>query len=142
MFNIALLIDDDPVNNFVSYAVLKRAGIVKDIQIENSGPSALIFLQEYYSSRRNLPKLIFLDLNMPVMDGFQFIQEFDRRFKFLKEKVTIIILSATINEKDKSEAAKLGIRYFIQKPLSEDVVKEFIMNLSEIPLASIKEKSF
>jgi len=124
--NTALLIDDDPINNFLSYAVLTRTGIVKNIQIENSGINALLYLQNYYLSTKTLPELIFLDLNMPLMDGLQFLRAFKDEFFMLQDKVEIIILSNAVNEGEKSEATKLGVTHCIIKPLSEDIIKELI----------------
>ncbi|MBX9850652.1 MAG: response regulator [Cytophagaceae bacterium] len=127
--NTALLIDDDPINNFLSYAVLVRAKIVKDIQIEGNGENALIFLQKYYADNRSLPELIFLDLDMPIMNGLEFLKSFNKEFHLLKEKTTIIILTNFGNEREKVEAAKFGVSNFVLKPLTGEVLNNLLANV-------------
>lgn len=133
--NIALLIDDDPIDNFLSHTVIAKTGIVKNIQLENSGINALLFLQNYYSNTNNLPELILLDLNMPLMDGLQFLRAFRDTYSIVENKVEIIILSNAVTDKELSEAKALGVNHCIIKPLFEDMVKELIPRVFKTSLS-------
>lgn len=133
---MALLVDDDPINNFLSKAVLTRTGIVEEIHEEINGKNGLIFLQKYYAVHRYLPELILLDLNMPIMNGFEFLKEFNNEFHLLKEKVKIVILSASMSEREKAEALALGVHHFIDKPLSEEALSKLINEVFRFSLGS------
>lgn len=137
-----LLVDDDPVNNFLSYAVFKRLRISKEIQIENNGHNALMFLRDYYAKNRSLPPLIFLDINMPVMDGFEFLFLFQKEFPLLKDKVEIVILSEIIDERVQAAGKALGVTHFILKPLSTGIVDKLFPKLLNANVKKSTEQHF
>lgn len=137
-----LLVDDDPVNNFLSYAVFKRLGISQEIQIENNGHNALLFLRDYYAKNRSLPPLIFLDINMPVMDGFEFLCRFNKEFSLLRDKVEIVILTEVIDERVLAAGKALRVTHFILKPLSTDIVEKLFQNLLNVEGEKRNEQDF
>ncbi|MBI9041441.1 response regulator [Lutibacter sp.] len=118
--NNILLIDDDSTTNLLNEIHIQNLGITNKITILDSAVKALdlIFEQNVHSD------LIFLDLNMPVMNGWQFLEEYCARCKGQKSK--IIILTASINPSDKEKAVNDScVLDFVSKPLNKDK----IMNL-------------
>jgi CheY-like chemotaxis protein len=98
--NCTLLIDDDEVSNYLSKSLLAKFMISNGIQTVSSGMEALQFIVNYDPDLNSCPELIFLDINMPVMSGFEFLDSF-RQLTFLnKDKVKIVMLTNSYNEDD------------------------------------------
>lgn len=110
-----LLVDDDSVCNFINKKILELTGLVGDIGIAENGLEAIQLLSSYYKEML-YPDLILLDINMPVMNGFEFIREFDLMDLSFKDKIEIVIMSSSDNRKDIEVAETLERRYMI-KPL-------------------------
>ena len=115
-----LLVDDDKICNFITEATLNRMGIAKEIHSALNGKEALDLINDYFTGDRAVPDVIFLDLNMPIMDGFQFIEAFKKLDYPKKEKVLIVVLTSSENPKDIVKAKKLGIDHYMTKPLNEE----------------------
>jgi CheY-like chemotaxis protein len=114
-FNTVLLVDDDYVNNFVTERLLKRANIAKTIKSVRNGEEALTFLSE---EKNDCPELIFLDVNMPEMDGINFLKYFKKMI--LEKKIRVILLTGHVGPKQKSTLQDLGFPNVIEKPLTEE----------------------
>ncbi|MFD0991066.1 response regulator [Mariniflexile jejuense] len=120
-----LLIDDDSTTNLLNEIHIKKAGIAKSITIADSALQALdiIFVE------KKIPDLIFLDLNMPVMNGWQFLDEYCQRCTDTTKPI-IIVLTASINPADKEMADNNScVLDFVNKPLNKDKVKGIINKL-------------
>jgi CheY-like chemotaxis protein len=115
-----LLIDDDPSVNYLNTLIIEKA----EIQAKVCGRTEAAEALEQLSKGELNPALIFLDLNMPIMDGWQFLEKYEE-LPQQSRKSKIIILSSTINPSDKEKASKSSmITDFYSKPLSIDDVKE------------------
>lgn len=125
-----LLIDDDNIFNFLNRKMLAKIGFVGDIKVATNGQQAMELLNDYYMGSLILPDVILLDLNMPVMDGFSFLEAFRRIANPRKNLVNIIIVTSSNDPKDKARAEALGITKFLVKPLSEDRLREAISDVS------------
>jgi CheY-like chemotaxis protein len=125
-FNTVMLVDDNDTDNFISQKIIELTGFSKKIIVKNSGKSALEYLQTNESIAENLPELIFLDINMPIVDGFVFLFEFERFSDLLKDKCKIAILSSSDNKRDIERIVdnQYVIKY-ITKPLTEEALEEF-----------------
>jgi DNA-binding response OmpR family regulator len=117
----ALLVDDDPTINFINKIVLDRTGQFSDIKVVQNGKLGLEFFSNL-NSQQQLPDIMFLDLNMPVMDGFTFLKCFAKLDFLGKERVRIVILSSSDSVEDKKIALAFGIKDYYTKPLSFDAV--------------------
>lgn len=115
-----LLIDDDKICNFITEATLNRLGIAREITAALNGKEALQLINDYFTGSRTIPDIILLDLNMPIMDGFQFLEAFKKLENPKKEKVLIIVLTSSENPDDIVKVKKLGIDHFMTKPLNEE----------------------
>lgn len=114
-----LLVDDDKICNFITEATLNRLGVAKEIHSALNGKEALNLLNDYLTGDRAIPDIILLDLNMPIMDGFQFIEAFKRLDYPKKEKVLIVVLTSSDNPEDIIKAKKMGVDHYLTKPLNE-----------------------
>jgi CheY-like chemotaxis protein len=117
-----LLVDDDPAINFLNKIILQRTGEFSDIKIVQNGKQALDLIASELKSQRELPDIIFLDLNMPVMGGFAFLKSFGKLDFVGKEDIRIVILSSSDTEEDKKIALTFGVREYYTKPISLDAV--------------------
>jgi CheY-like chemotaxis protein len=124
-----LLVDDDQVFHFIHIKVIEQSGFDCDIQTASNGSEALKVINEYRSGVVSAPDIIFLDLNMPVMDGFEFIRVFQQMEIPHKEMVTIVILTSSMNSDDMKKAMSLGIQRYITKPLTEEDVSKIVLGM-------------
>ncbi|WP_010232099.1 response regulator [Gillisia marina] len=123
--NCILLIDDDEAVNFIHNRVIQKSGCAKEVAISRNGQEAIDFLTTMVDGKYPQPDLIFLDINMPVMNGWEFLEEYTKLEKEQKGKEIIVMLTTSLNPDDKELARKAGnIDDFHSKPLSvEDLNK-------------------
>lgn len=97
-FNKVLLVDDDKINNYINLRLIRRIGLSEEIIVTNNGQEAITYLKT--CDKNELPTLILLDINMPVMDGFEFLEEYEK-FKFnTVERPMIVVLTTSTNTND------------------------------------------
>lgn len=121
-----LLIDDDEINNFISIKLIKKALVNTDISACLNGRFAieeLVELQKQDPSK--LPDFILLDINMPIMNGWEFLDEYKRLNidPLGKSKIYIISSSVFSNDINKARSYPL-VKSFISKPLSVEKIKD------------------
>ena len=114
-----LLVDDDYICNFLSKEALHQIGYVNDINIVLNGEEALNFFKST-EGPSNLPDVILLDINMPIMDGFGFLEAFSRLNVPEKENIKIIILTSSNNPDDVARARVFGVSQYLTKPIQAD----------------------
>ncbi len=120
-----LLVDDNDTDNFIHKRIIELAGFSKNIIVKNSGKSALEFLESNQITPENVPGVVFLDINMPIVDGFVFLFEYDNFPEEIKQKCKIVILSSSDNKKDIDRIVDNEyVVHFITKPLSEESLDE------------------
>lgn len=112
-----LLIDDDQIFHYLHSKVIALAGIEADIITAAHGLEALEIITKMIENGEELPTEILVDLNMPNMNGFEFIRAIND-FDFpQKDQIKMIVVTSSVNEADKVIADQLGIKYFLTKPL-------------------------
>ncbi len=122
---LVLLVDDNDTDNFISKRIIELTGFAKNVEVRNSGKAALDYLRENQENLDRVPNIIFLDINMPVVDGFVFLYEFDKFTQPLKDKAKIIILSSSDNKRDIDKIVNNNhVINFITKPLTEVSLEE------------------
>jgi CheY-like chemotaxis protein len=122
-----MLIDDNPDDNFFHERVLKKSNLVNMVIAKRSGIDALDFLKFKNPHQELHPELIFLDINMPGMNGWEFLQEYRKLEKELQSQVIIIMLTTSDNPQD-IESAKASeiVTDFKTKPLTKEMLMEII----------------
>ncbi|MFL5729758.1 MAG: response regulator [Cytophagaceae bacterium] len=119
-YNCILLVDDDPISNFINHETLRKNKICKEILISRNGEEALSLLHEYQFKHHSLPEVILVDIRMPIMDGFEFLQAFEKISIPGKEKTKVIILSNIFSRSDIEVLKKIGHSYYLNKPLEKN----------------------
>ncbi|RYD81546.1 MAG: response regulator [Sphingobacteriales bacterium] len=119
-YQSALLIDDNEIDSFINKKLLQKTNFSQTIVEVYSAIKGLEFLRENKDNPEKLPDIIFLDIMMPVMDGFDFLDEYDKLPQEIKSKPKIIMLSSTESFKDLNRANSNKYVYkFLNKPLTE-----------------------
>jgi CheY-like chemotaxis protein len=125
-FDKVLLVDDDNINNFLSEEIIAGANITNEVILLTDGQQAINYLNSlgFEEGHHSQKLLILLDLNMPVMDGFEFLEEFDP--EKLKAEFVIIILTSSDNQRDIDKIKTYNIQNFISKPITEEKLLEVL----------------
>lgn len=111
-----LLVDDDPIANYLHLKLLNNLKLAKRIDIVTNGEEALNYLNEVCH-----PELLFLDINMPVMNGIEFLKEYNKLDP--APAINIYILSSSEHLLDIANTEELGISNYLNKPLTEEQLK-------------------
>tara|TARA_R110000744_G_scaffold318002_2_gene424556 strand:- start:297 stop:710 length:414 start_codon:yes stop_codon:yes gene_type:complete len=122
-----LLIDDDEANNFLNKRIIEKMDFTEHIKVAKNGNIALDLIKKGIKMEHCMPKLIFLDLNMPVMDGWEFLEEYNKLEFGLKQIIKIVILTTSLNPEERTKAENIKeVSGFINKPLRESFVKQIL----------------
>jgi CheY-like chemotaxis protein len=114
-FNTVLLIDDDPSSNYISEKLIKRLGLAENVTSVLNGLQAL----QYLNNSSDLPDLIFLDINMPLMNGYEFLEAFEM-LTIDKSRINIVMLTSSGDGRDLDKVQSYGVRYYLSKPLMDN----------------------
>lgn len=116
-----LLIDDSESDNFYHARKIKKLGISDNIHISFSGEEALQYLKSELDGKHPQPTLIFLDINMPGMNGWEFLEEYEKLEVAQQGEIVLTMLSNSIDERDRQRAQDFKtVRGFYSKPLNEN----------------------
>lgn len=120
-----LLVDDDPVNNFLNQRLLEGLAITEQLIVALNGQEAFDLLQQHCRPAPNeaCPALILLDSNMPVMNGFEFLQAY-QQLPLLQQKAIVVVMLTTtsLHPSDVARAQQLCVSDFLSKPLTKDKI--------------------
>ncbi len=127
--DLVMLVDDNDTDNFISKRIIEITKFAKRVEVKGSGQSALDYLKGNQNIADNLPNIIFLDINMPVVDGFVFLYEFEKFNELVRNKCKVIILSSSDNKRDIDKIVNNNhVIKFITKPLTEVALDEIKLN--------------
>jgi len=116
-----LLVDDDEATNYIHKRVIKEADCTENIIIRDSGTDALQYLTSKIDGKYPQPDLIFLDINMPAMDGWEFLEQYKNLEDEQQAKTIIVMLTTSLNPDDKDKANTIPlISGFMAKPLTPE----------------------
>ncbi|HEY8400591.1 MAG TPA: response regulator, partial [Cytophagaceae bacterium] len=94
-FDWVLLVDDDKINNYINERLIKKLNLASQINVAFNGEEALEALEQLITTESKSNGFIFLDINMPVMDGFEFLEVFKEKYQSINGKVTIVMLTTS-----------------------------------------------
>ena len=123
-----LLVDDDEINNFISVKLIKKTLINTEIKTCLNGKFAIDELANIQEDKPDeLPDYILLDINMPIMNGWEFLEEYERLNIDPQGKTQIFIISSSVFNNDINKAKSYPlVKDFISKPLSIDKIKDML----------------
>ena len=120
-----MLVDDNDTDNFISKRIIEITKFSNNVIVKNSGKSALDYLLDNKETPDSIPDIIFLDINMPIVDGFVFLYEYEKFSNLIKDKCRVIILSSSDNKRDIDKIINNDfVIKFVTKPLTEKTLEE------------------
>jgi CheY-like chemotaxis protein len=127
-YRTVMLIDDNEIDNLINQKMIEAASITENIYPHTGAKSAIEFLKNMERldvAEKVLPDVIFLDIDMPLMDGFQFLDEFEKLNDNTKKKCRIVMLTSSINPQDFNRSKKYdNVKLYLNKPLSHDSIQK------------------
>lgn len=138
MLNIVLIIDDDEITHIIGKRLIEIAGFAKKTVTLENGKEAIDYFENLLKNQispnkqEDVPDFILLDINMPIMNGWEFLKEYTIHFSNKFPHIKVAILSSSINPEDlkKSEESSLVVDY-ISKPLTIERLTELSVSLSK-----------
>lgn len=124
--NCILLIDDNEADNFLHKRLINKMNCAEEVLAIQSGKEALDFLNSE-TEKHYTPDLIFLDINMPGMNGWEFLEKYTKLHESLQAKIIVVMLTTSLNNDDYDKAkSQPVISGFRNKPLTEEMLSEII----------------
>jgi CheY-like chemotaxis protein len=128
-YNYVMLLDDNELDNFINQKTMEAIHFSRKIYVNSSSKSALEFLlniNNTYDDTINIfPEVIFIDINMPMIDGFQFIDNLKNSFPEKFTSLKIVVLTSSVSHDDKDKALKISQDIvFLNKPLSQEALNQ------------------
>jgi CheY-like chemotaxis protein len=120
-YKTCLLIDDNYIDNFVTRRILESSNFADEVIVSQSGIDAINFLR----AGEIIPDVIFLDIRMPMMGGFEFLQEYDKLEIEGKKNIKIFMLSSSLDPVDlRKSTNNKYITQFVHKPLTQKTLDD------------------
>ncbi|GAA3513250.1 response regulator [Aquimarina addita] len=128
--DIACIIDDDPIYVFGVKKVMNVIDFSNSVMVFRDGQEALNNLKAIITANEKLPDIILLDINMPILDGWQFLDEFVKIP--CKKKITIYIASSSVDPQDMLRAKKYSVvKNYVVKPISIDKLRKVLVDFNK-----------
>lgn len=125
-----VLVDDDQIFVYLTSKAIEQTHLIDLIRIFSNGLDAINFLKENSENANALPEIILLDLSMPIMDGWQFLEEYIRLQPRLAKTITIYIVSSSISPTDLLKAKNISaVSDYIIKPVTKEKLIEVVKNI-------------
>ncbi|MEP2773008.1 MAG: response regulator [Fulvivirga sp.] len=125
--NCILLVDDDDDCNFFHMRLFNKMGITERTEVTVDGKEAIDFLKSVENGSHPQPAIIFLDINMPVMDGWEFLEAYGKLNEGQKAQIVLIMLTTSLNPDDKERALNNPyINDFHNKYLSKEDINKIL----------------
>ncbi|WP_153798317.1 response regulator [Foetidibacter luteolus] len=125
------LIDDDRIYQFAARKTIEATGMAGSVMVFSNGLEALDYLKSHLEDVSQLPDVIFLDINMPVMNGWQFLEEYQPVSEGLKKNVIVYMVSSSIDEYDINRSKEFqAVSEYILKPVNKEKFSELLSSVT------------
>lgn len=119
-----LVIDDTGLDRMIAEKMIKIHGFAQSVVAMDSAKNALNYLSTLQDDHNAIPDIIFLDINMPLMNGLQFLSEYEKLHASLRKR-SIVVLTSSLNDSDRKEAMESPyVLKYIRKPINAEVLKQ------------------
>ena len=126
---IIALVDDDKIYQLTSARMIKALALSDEILQFENGEEALQYLRHNIQEKENLPDYIFLDINMPYVDGWMFLADYASLKSALKKDIKIFMISSSIDPRDVLRAQRNSDVYdYVTKPVTPEKFRELVLN--------------
>ena len=123
-----LVIDDDDINIFIIKKIVEKTGLNINMVSKGNGQLALDYIKEILLNPSEFPQLMLIDINMPIMNGWEFVEAYQKLE--VEQKVEMYILSSSVYENDIEKTKSYpSVKGFISKPLSIERLKELVISI-------------
>jgi CheY-like chemotaxis protein len=130
-----LVIDDDDINIFIIKKIVEKTGYAANMVAKSNGQSAIDHLTGLIENNQPLPNLILIDINMPILNGWEFLNAYDKLN--IETDIDMYMLSSSVYENDLEKARTYKtVKGFISKPLSIERLIELFANIDSEPIES------
>jgi CheY-like chemotaxis protein len=119
-----LLVDDDPTNNFLNQRLLKRLDVAYQVVVAENGQEAMALLHPATGPAPSFPAVILLDIQMPIMNGIEFLEAYQLLPAALRRHTTVIVLSTSVDARDLSRLDDLPAAGRLNKPLTPEKIEQ------------------
>src|SRR6266487_5306356 len=127
-YDKVMVIDDSDTDIYIAEHYLKKYFVAANIIAKASAKEALEYLSQFANNVEQLPVIIFLDIRMPMMDGFDFLDEYEKLPASVHKYCTVIMLSSSADPKDHQRIKENPfVKKFITKPLNKDRIQELLL---------------
>ncbi len=122
-----LLVDDDPDDNFLHQLVITESGLCDEVRVAESGLEAIRYLTQTGQPDYLRPDAILLDINMPGMNGFEFLEQYHNLPDGLKSRVVVVMLTTSLNPTDQTRAIRSAeVNLYQSKPLTQAMLQTIV----------------
>lgn len=123
VFKKIMIVDDNHIDRFIAEKTIRKYHFSADVLPMPSAVAALQHISEAAGNTDTLPEIILLDINMPEMNGFEFLEKYSALPDAIRDNTTIFMLSTSLNEEDMRAAeANPHVKQFLNKPLNEETL--------------------
>lgn len=123
-----LVIDDDDINIFIIKKIVEKTGLAINMISKANGQQAIDYIKETLAKPEEFPHLMLIDINMPIMNGWEFVEAY--QMLSVQQSVDMYILSSSVYENDiEKTKSYTSVKGFTSKPLSIERLKELVLTI-------------